>query len=151
MDVLEHIKDDVGAVAWARRHLAPGGYLLVTVPANPCLWTEMDEVVGHYRRYRRRDLLGLFGGGFDVVHCSFYNGILFPIKVGFVGFTRVREYVFPEAEKRSFNETPPGPINELMKLALFLEARLIPFVSLPAGVSIVLVAKKRASACDANS
>ena len=38
LDVLEHIDDDRGMLAEMHRVLAPGGTLLVTVPAFPFLW-----------------------------------------------------------------------------------------------------------------
>ena len=33
--------------------LAPGGRLVVTVPARPRLWSAADETLGHKRRYTR--------------------------------------------------------------------------------------------------
>ena len=53
LDVLEHIEDDAGALAAARDALAPGGRLLLTVPAMPCLWSRHDEANCHFRRYTR--------------------------------------------------------------------------------------------------
>jgi SAM-dependent methyltransferase len=56
-EVLEHVEDDVGALrAWAR-WVAPGGRLLLTVPAHARCWTAADEFVGHYRRYDRAGLV----------------------------------------------------------------------------------------------
>jgi SAM-dependent methyltransferase len=55
LDVLEHVEDDAGFV---RRivadHLEPGGYLLVSVPAWPVLYSRHDEALGHVRRYTPR-------------------------------------------------------------------------------------------------
>src|SRR4029079_14886838 len=56
LDVLEHIADDVAALAAARRALRPGGHLLVTVPALPWLWSRHDEANHHHRRYLPRGL-----------------------------------------------------------------------------------------------
>jgi hypothetical protein len=36
--------------------LEPGGLVVLTVPALPLLWSDEDEVAGHRRRYRPRDL-----------------------------------------------------------------------------------------------
>ena len=57
LDVLEHLKDDAGALAEAARLLKPGGRLVLTVPAWPGLWSEHDVALGHHRRYRRADLV----------------------------------------------------------------------------------------------
>ena len=50
-DVLEHIPDDVGALAAVRTCLRPGGWLLLTVPAGPELWSAFDVAARHCRRY----------------------------------------------------------------------------------------------------
>jgi SAM-dependent methyltransferase len=55
-EVLEHIDDDVAAArAWAER-VAPGGRLVVTVPADPDRFGATDVKAGHYRRYTREGL-----------------------------------------------------------------------------------------------
>jgi SAM-dependent methyltransferase len=59
-EVLEHIEDDLRALAsWIER-IRPGGRLLLSVPAGPNRFGASDIKVGHYRRYDRdglRDLL----------------------------------------------------------------------------------------------
>lgn len=51
LNVLEHITDDAAALrTWATRCQA-GAYIFLLVPANPGLWTPMDTLVGHQRRY----------------------------------------------------------------------------------------------------
>ena len=56
-EVLEHIEDDVAAAKQWASWLAPGGTLLISVPAHPRLWNAADVWAGHYRRYRKRDLI----------------------------------------------------------------------------------------------
>ncbi|WP_281286261.1 class I SAM-dependent methyltransferase [Marilutibacter aestuarii] len=56
-EVLEHIEDDAGALAQWARWLAPGGTLLLSVPAHPRQWNAADVWAGHYRRYERRGLV----------------------------------------------------------------------------------------------
>jgi SAM-dependent methyltransferase len=59
-EVLEHLPDDATAlVAW-RALIAPGGRLLVSVPAGPRRFGASDELVGHVRRYERPGLVELF-------------------------------------------------------------------------------------------
>jgi 2-polyprenyl-3-methyl-5-hydroxy-6-metoxy-1,4-benzoquinol methylase len=55
-DVLEHIQDPVAALQRCREILAPGGSLLITVPAFRSLWTHHDDVNHHFTRYTRRSL-----------------------------------------------------------------------------------------------
>ena len=51
INVLEHVHDDVAAVQSFYRLLRPGGHLLLFVPAVPILFSRMDKLLGHYRRY----------------------------------------------------------------------------------------------------
>ncbi len=53
LDVIEHLEDDVGAMRELRRTVAPGGALLVTVPAYQWLWSGHDVINHHHRRYTR--------------------------------------------------------------------------------------------------
>lgn len=53
LNVLEHIEDDIAACQALYTKLAPGGVLLIYVPAFPILFSSMDRKVGHFRRYRK--------------------------------------------------------------------------------------------------
>jgi SAM-dependent methyltransferase len=57
INVLEHIAQDVEALAQIFSKLRPGGRLLVYVPALQWLYTSMDTAVGHVRRYHKEDLV----------------------------------------------------------------------------------------------
>ncbi len=56
VNVLEHIKEDRAALKECYRILRPGGYLLILVPSLQFLFSKLDELVGHYRRYERPEL-----------------------------------------------------------------------------------------------
>ncbi|MFM8793673.1 MAG: glycosyltransferase [Acidimicrobiales bacterium] len=60
VNVLEHIRDDSHELRRAVARLAPGGNIVVFVPALPALYGTMDEVSGHHRRYRRAELGAVF-------------------------------------------------------------------------------------------
>lgn len=53
---LERVEDETALLAALREHLAPGGRLLLCVPAFPILYSERDARSGCLRRYRRRGL-----------------------------------------------------------------------------------------------
>jgi len=56
VNVLEHIEDDQQALHQLASLLAPGGRLILWVPAFNFLYSDFDRKIGHFRRYRIRDL-----------------------------------------------------------------------------------------------
>jgi 2-polyprenyl-3-methyl-5-hydroxy-6-metoxy-1,4-benzoquinol methylase len=75
-NVLEHIAADDEALASFRGQLAPGGALLLLVPAHPRLYGATDRMLGHERRYRRRELrTQLRKAGFSVAVLRHVNPI----------------------------------------------------------------------------
>jgi SAM-dependent methyltransferase len=79
-DVLEHILDDVRAVAEIKRVLRPDGTFLIAVPADPRLWSEHDVAVDHVRRYTRATLTSaLERGGFELDWMNSWNVLLRPV------------------------------------------------------------------------
>jgi SAM-dependent methyltransferase len=72
-DVVEHVPDDVSLLGDVFRLLAPGGALLVTVPAHMSLWSYFDEVSHHCRRYEMEELRRrLTEAGFELEFLSEY-------------------------------------------------------------------------------
>lgn len=55
-EVLEHLQDDLGALAALRRLLKPRGHFLMSVPAQMRQWGPSDVWAGHVRRYEREEL-----------------------------------------------------------------------------------------------
>ena len=53
IDVIEHIEDDAAELRRAYARLAPGGALLIVVPAHQWLFSPFDKAIGHFRRYSR--------------------------------------------------------------------------------------------------
>jgi SAM-dependent methyltransferase len=54
MNVLEHIRDDRAVLAELRQYLAPGGRIVVLVPACQWAFGPTDTRLGHYRRYTKK-------------------------------------------------------------------------------------------------
>jgi SAM-dependent methyltransferase len=50
-EVLEHFEDDSAAIEEWREHVAPGGHLMISMPAWQQRFNSWDRMVGHYRRY----------------------------------------------------------------------------------------------------
>jgi len=76
-EVLEHLEDDVGALREWRSHVALGGWVALSVPADPRRFGKADEKAGHYRRYTRKSLAAaLTASGFSNVRLLNYG---FPV------------------------------------------------------------------------
>jgi glycosyltransferase involved in cell wall biosynthesis len=56
LNVVEHVADDVQALANIRSVLAEGGRAIVLVPQGPWNFGTLDEVLGHHRRYTEASL-----------------------------------------------------------------------------------------------
>lgn len=75
IDVIEHIEDDAAELSLAANHLAPGGHLIILVPAHNFLYTPFDRAIGHYRRYNKRTLRTVAPQGFNLVHCRYLDSV----------------------------------------------------------------------------
>ena len=140
-DVLEHIDDDRGSLAWAYSVLEPGGYLALTVPAHPFLFDDMDRLACHRRRYRRRELRDkLRGAGFEVRHLTHFMAPLVPMLAltrSLRRLTRRGRAPHKEAELRLV----PG-INAAMRGLLKLELLALRGLALPLGSSLLAIARR---------
>ncbi len=73
-EVMEHVKDDRQFLEHISRLLKPGGQVIISVPAKNKYWSVHDEVAGHFRRYNKRQALGLFSKvGFHDVQVYSYG------------------------------------------------------------------------------
>ena len=76
INVLEHIADDVDALRTFRTILAPGGRVLVFVPALQAAYGPLDAELGHHRRYSRRALSQAFAdAGLQLIQLRYTNPI----------------------------------------------------------------------------
>jgi SAM-dependent methyltransferase len=101
-NVLEHIEKDAEALADMRAVLQPGGRLALLVPSLKRLYGSLDEHLGHFRRYEKRELEEkVAAAGFDLEDCFFIN------KPGIFGWWLngkiLRRKVLPRAQLRGFN------------------------------------------------
>jgi SAM-dependent methyltransferase len=146
-DVIEHVEDDVLAVAEMRRVCKKGGILCVTVPAYMFLWSEHDVVNHHFRRYTSTILRGLFEEKDEAVFHSYFNfWLFFPIAA-----FRLLAKILPLKKKQTSEETASdfsvgkgGFLNALFyRIFMSENAFLRRFISLPVGVSLLSSWRKK--------
>lgn len=138
LDVIEHLSDDVAALVELRRVTAPGGALLVTVPAYQWLWSGHDEINHHHRRYNRRTLVAAAErAGWRCESTTHFNSLLLPMAIAL----RALERVNPRTTKSSLDLwIPPAPVNWALRQPLALEALAIGGGgSIPFGLSLLAV------------
>lgn len=134
LDVLEHISDDVTSLQSLKRKLKPGGKILLTVPANPWMWSAHDLAHHHHRRYTQKSLNGVIArAGLKVDLMSHFNSLLFPVAAA------ARMIGKLVGKTTSDDQMPAAPVNALLTGIFGLERALIGRVPLPAGVSIVAI------------
>src|SRR5207244_3944797 len=73
-NVLEHVADDAASLRAMRALLAPGGRVVLIVPALHALYGTIDVAIGHHRRYTRDEIdAKLHAAGLEVEHVSYFN------------------------------------------------------------------------------
>jgi FkbM family methyltransferase len=76
VNVLEHIADDEQELSRAKALLVHSGRLLIVVPAHQWLYSKVDRLTGHFRRYSRRGLLQLIASsGLRCEHLRYFDSI----------------------------------------------------------------------------
>jgi SAM-dependent methyltransferase len=139
LDVIEHLDDDLAAMSELRRVVAPGGSLLVTVPAYPWLWSGHDVINHHRRRYTRRSLTAVAErAGWKRVRTTYFNSLLLPVAI----LLRMLDRLLSTKPTESSLDlwVPPTPVNWLLERPLLLEGALISRGGrIPAGLSLLEV------------
>ena len=137
LDVLEHVPDDNGSLQAIRTRLKPGGALLLTVPANPWMWSAHDVAHHHHRRYRKGEIDRLAKqAGFEVELLSPFNSLLFP------PIAAVRLFGKMTGKDDSDDAMPGALVNKTLDTIFGLEGSLIGRVPMPFGVSLVAVLRR---------
>lgn len=143
-DVLEHIDADEQVMREVAKALKPGGLFLITVPQYPWMWSQLDEIVHHKRRYTKRELTSkLEKAGYDVVRTTSFVTALFPMMAAARLRDRGRR---SEDAKQAFEDQVllPAPVNTLFDWIMRLDEFAIRLgLSLPFGGSLLAVARKR--------
>jgi glycosyltransferase involved in cell wall biosynthesis len=130
LNVLEHIEEDDATLADLKEVLAPGGRLVLLVPAQKSLYGTLDEHLRHFRRYEKDELTGkLATAGFAVEDCRFLN------RLGAIGWwingRLLKRRVLPRGQLAAF---------KLLMPFLKREEKNPP----PTGMSLLAIARKPA-------
>lgn len=144
-DVIEHIADDGEVLRDVRDSLSDEGYLYVTVPSSPLLWSNVDVVAGHYRRYTPATLSRLLDScGFQAVFVThLFSALALPLLVlrtipSILGFrlaatAQGREHMLPDNQVGRFIQ---GRLDSEYERLLEAPSTI--------GTSLLVVARKRA-------
>jgi SAM-dependent methyltransferase len=139
-DVLEHIDDDDAVIAEIVRALRPGGGFLITVPQHRWLWSEVDTISRHRRRYAPRGLAEkLQRSGFEVLKETSFVTLLLPLMLAQRLTAGRRADYDPQRELLL-----PSAIDRALEMVLDFERKLIAAgLRLPLGGSQVIAARAR--------
>lgn len=139
-DVIEHIEDDAGVLRRFFELLRPAGTLLITVPQHRWLWSSLDELSGHVRRYTRRELVEkVQAAGFVVDRVTSFASLTLPLMAA-ARWTKPAEL----NADQTVREVEVGRLtNAILTPLMGLERLLIRGrVPLPAGGSLLLAARR---------
>jgi 2-polyprenyl-3-methyl-5-hydroxy-6-metoxy-1,4-benzoquinol methylase len=138
-DLVEHIPDTHSFLRAALRHLKPGGYLLINVPALQSLFSTYDTVAGHLRRYDRESLRGeLHGTDVTVLDVRYWGLTLVPLLVARKVLLALRPPT-PDVIRSGF--VPPGPlVHAALRVLMRVETAVIRRP--PLGTSVLLSGRK---------
>jgi SAM-dependent methyltransferase len=141
IDVLEHVDDDMGALAETYRVCRRGGTLIATVPAFNFLWSRRDEQCHHRRRYSLDEFRSKVSrAGFKIIRATYINMPLFVPLFLMVKMGQLSSKKAPSL-KMDYALVPP-PLNRLLARVVQYEARLLSHTNLPIGTSIACVSVK---------
>jgi hypothetical protein len=134
LDVIEHLADPVPALEEAGRVLAPGGRLVVNVPAHAWLWSQADVHLGHHRRYTRKSLTR------DLAAAGFRPVVLTHVFSWLVPFVWVQRRLARDGSAATGLETGGALVDRTAMVLTTIERGLLGRASLPFGTSVLCVA-----------
>ena len=129
MNVLEHIKNNARALQYLKDTLVPGGRLALLVPAHQAAYGTLDEALGHFRRYSKKELSEkIQAAGFTLEKIFFFN------RIALFGW-----WLNGRVLKKKI--LPSGQLGLFGKLVPVIE-KIDPVLPFPFGISLIAIAKK---------
>jgi SAM-dependent methyltransferase len=138
LDSLEHIEDDAAAATAAAELLEPGGFLFLTVPALPSLWSAHDEANRHFRRYTPDGLRAVINSAGLVLETANYY-------FGWAALPLYARKYLSSAQKGEADYSvlpPPGLVNRTLYAVSLAEQTLTGLGGTPWGSSLFAVCRK---------
>ncbi len=137
-DVAEHLNEDEEFFSTCFRLLKPGGNLFISVPASMKLWSRVDELSDHKRRYEKDELeKKICVAGFQVKLLSFWQTFTLLPYLLWRQTMRSRKDIISTYVKVPFVFT-----NEVLYWLLRAERPFVTRMGFPYGGSLILVAHK---------
>jgi SAM-dependent methyltransferase len=132
------VTDDDAALREFARVLAPGGRLLLRLPAFKWMRGQHDTAADVEKRYAVPQVKAkLHAAGLMCERASYANTFLFPLAAA----KRLAERFSPP-QSRSDLTIDTGPFNAVLRAVLAAEAPLVAGCGLPYGLTIVALARK---------
>ena len=132
LDVLEHIEDDQKFLNDLNTHMTSESIFIITCPAFKQLWSEWDQLLGHHRRYTKKDLeYKLKTAGFEILESRYlFHFFVIPALIR-------------RKQKAQGSEFPkiPNALNLILFLWALFELNFLSF--LPFGTSITAVVRRK--------
>lgn len=123
------------------RILRPGGALVLNVAAMEILRGDHSVLAAELRRYSRPMMrAAVADAGLRLERLTYTNGVLFPAMLARRTLQRWRG--LPETAHTRDIAIPPAPVNAALKALLSAEAAVVRRVDLPAGSSLLCLARK---------
>ncbi|MDG0817339.1 methyltransferase domain-containing protein [Bdellovibrio svalbardensis] len=147
-DVVEHFSNSQVLFSKISENIPGASILMMTVPAYKWLWSEEDDIAGHFTRYTKTRLKDeLNRNGYEILFCSyFFSLLILPIAL-FRSFPYQLKKAFDKkigARLLSTESAHVGFFQKIIRAMLKWEIWCISRgIAIPFGGSIVVIAKKK--------
>jgi len=141
LDVLEHLDKDKNCVKEMNRVLEQNGLIIITVPVYQRLFDYWDKMLGHRRRYSKNSLRKIIKTNeFKIEFLSYFSMFILIPSV----LVRLIKKLFNKTQISDFQTTPLSFISvPILNFLNKIERMLLLFTSLPLGLSLICVIRKK--------